>query len=88
MCSPLLSILDRFTNIINKQKIINYSELELGFTEKKHVLFSAILVMYLTQRLDFSRDTATVLFHSFTALCYIMPLFGAILADSYFGRYK
>lgn len=48
----------------------------------------AILVMYLTQRLDFSRDTATVFFHSFTALCYIMPLFGAILADSYFGRYN
>ncbi|KAK2187026.1 hypothetical protein NP493_180g03034 [Ridgeia piscesae] len=44
--------------------------------------------MYLTQRLDFSRDTATVLFHSFVALSYITPLFGAIIADSYFGRYN
>ena len=60
----------------------------MRFTDKQHVLVSAILLMYLTQRLDFSRDTATVLFHSFTALCYITPLFGAVLADSYFGRYK
>ncbi|KAI0212939.1 Solute carrier family 15 member 1 [Lamellibrachia satsuma] len=48
----------------------------------------AILILYLTQRLEFHRDVATLLFHAFAAICYIMPLAGAVLADSYFGRYK
>ena len=51
-------------------------------------IFSAILVIYLTQWLTYSDDTATVIFHSFVMLCYISPLFGAMLADGYIGKYR
>lgn len=49
---------------------------------------AAILVIYLTQWLGFHDDNATGIFHTFSMLCYFMPLFGGILADSYLGKYK
>lgn len=52
------------------------------------MLFSAVLVLYLTVKLAYSNDEATVLFHVFTSLAYFFPLIGAILADSYLGRFK
>ncbi|XP_064598279.1 solute carrier family 15 member 2-like isoform X2 [Liolophura sinensis] len=47
-----------------------------------------ILVIYLTQRLGFHNDPATAVYHGFNMLCYFMPLFGAILADGYLGKYR
>ena len=38
--------------------------------------------------LGFSEDLATIMYHAFTALCYFSPIFGAILADSFFGKYR
>ena len=52
------------------------------------LVYTAVLVIYMTERLELGRDMATILFHCFSALAYISPLFGAILADSYYGRYK
>lgn len=51
-------------------------------------LFSAILVLYLTRKLAYSDDDATVLFHVFTSFAYFFPLIGAIVADSWLGRFK
>ncbi|XP_061164860.1 solute carrier family 15 member 1-like [Saccostrea echinata] len=48
----------------------------------------AVLILYLTKWLGFSEDVGTSIFHSFVMLCYFSPLFGAILADGYIGRYK
>ncbi|XP_062569740.1 solute carrier family 15 member 1-like isoform X2 [Saccostrea cucullata] len=48
----------------------------------------AVLILYLTNWLGFSEDVGTSIFHSFVMLCYFSPLFGAILADGYIGRYK
>lgn len=48
----------------------------------------AILVLYLTRRLGYDDDGATVLYHVFTSLVYFCPLFGAIIADSFLGRFK
>lgn len=48
----------------------------------------AILVLYLQRKLDYDDDTSTVLFHIFTSLVYFVPLFGAILADSCWGKFK
>ncbi|KAJ6638650.1 Peptide transporter family 1 [Pseudolycoriella hygida] len=47
-----------------------------------------ILVLYLTRRLGYDDDGATVLYHVFTSLVYFCPLFGAIIADSFLGRFK
>lgn len=48
----------------------------------------AILFMYLTRVLKFSNNTGTAVFHSFSMLCYFTPLFGAMLADGWIGKYR
>jgi len=48
----------------------------------------AILVIYLVEWLQFSDSTATAVYHSFVMTCYFTPIFGAVLADSYIGKYK
>ncbi|CAO1383568.1 unnamed protein product [Diamesa tonsa] len=47
-----------------------------------------ILVLYLTIKLGYNDDTATVLFHLFTTMVYFFPILGAILADSLLGKFK
>lgn len=47
-----------------------------------------ILVLYLTRKLDYDDDTATVLYHSFTTLVYFMCVIGAIISDSWLGKFK
>jgi len=48
----------------------------------------AILTLFVNQVLGYSETNASVLFHGFTVLAYITPIFGAILADSYIGKFK
>ncbi|XP_073229482.1 solute carrier family 15 member 2-like [Porites lutea] len=48
----------------------------------------AILILYLTRVLDFGDNTATAVFHSFSMLCYFTPLFGAMMADGWLGKYR
>ncbi|XP_058054155.1 peptide transporter family 1-like isoform X2 [Anopheles bellator] len=47
-----------------------------------------VLVLYLTRKLDFDDDTATVLYHTFTTLVYFMCVVGAIIADSWLGKFR
>ncbi|XP_062715725.1 peptide transporter family 1 [Aedes albopictus] len=47
-----------------------------------------VLALYLTQKLNYDDDTATVIYHIFTSLAYFFPLMGAILADSFLGKFK
>nr|XP_042898647.1 solute carrier family 15 member 1-like [Parasteatoda tepidariorum] len=47
-----------------------------------------ILTIYLTERLLFSEDTATMLFHVFAMLSYFTPILGAIVADTWLGRFR
>lgn len=51
-------------------------------------LLSAVLVLFLNQVLRFSESDSTILYHAFTAVCYFTPVFGAVLADSFFGKYR
>eukprot|EP00112_Aurelia_sp_Birch-Aquarium-sp1_P006295 Seg1697.12 transcript_id=Seg1697.12/GoldUCD/mRNA.D3Y31 product="Origin recognition complex subunit 2" protein_id=Seg1697.12/GoldUCD/D3Y31 len=48
----------------------------------------AILVLYLTSMLKMDKDQATEVYHAFNMLCYFSPVFGAIIADSFWGKYK
>ena len=47
-----------------------------------------MLSLFLNQVLGFSENDSTILYHAFTALCYFTPIFGAILADSFFGKFR
>jgi len=48
----------------------------------------AILVLYFKQKLHFSEDISTELYHAFSGLCYLFPIFGAMLADQVLGKYR
>lgn len=48
----------------------------------------AILFIYLSQELGLSKNNATAIFHGFSMLCYFTPLFGAMLADGWIGKYR
>lgn len=49
---------------------------------------AAILVLYLKYFLNWDDDFATTIYHTFVALCYLTPILGAIIADSWLGKYK
>lgn len=48
--------------------------------------FVAILVLYLNRKLN--PDTSTAIFHTNELLAYLFPIFGAIVADSWWGHFK
>jgi len=48
----------------------------------------AILGIYLHQKLHFTEDKATVIYHTFAMLCYFTPIFGAMIADQLIGKFK
>lgn len=47
-----------------------------------------ILALYLTTKLHYDKDTATVLYHSFTMSVYLFPIVGAVIADCWWGKFK
>ncbi|KAH8387298.1 hypothetical protein KR093_006092, partial [Drosophila rubida] len=47
-----------------------------------------VLVLYLSNQLGYSEDTATVVFHVFTMFVYFLCVFGAIISDSWLGKFK
>lgn len=48
----------------------------------------AVLVLYFRYFLLWDDDLATSIYHTFVALCYLTPILGAIVADSWLGKYK
>jgi len=48
----------------------------------------AILGIYLHQKLHFTEDRSTVIYHTFAMLCYFTPVFGAMIADQLLGKFK
>ncbi len=48
----------------------------------------ALLVLYLVDRLKYSRDDALSLYGTYTGLVYLTPLLGGYLADRYLGQRK
>ncbi|XP_062904477.1 solute carrier family 15 member 1-like isoform X1 [Mobula hypostoma] len=48
----------------------------------------AVLVLYFRYFLRWDEDLATAIYHGFVALCFLMPIFGAIIADSWLGKFK
>ena len=48
----------------------------------------ALLTLYLAEHFLFSDSTTNGLYGAFTALVYLTPLFGGLLADRYLGSKK
>lgn len=44
--------------------------------------------MYLTRYLAFSAQDATVLYHAFLSIIFMTSILGAIIADSWLGKYR
>lgn len=44
--------------------------------------------MYLTRHLLYSAPDATVLYHGFLSIIFMMSILGGIIADSWLGKYK
>lgn len=51
-------------------------------------LSTAVLVLYFKYFLRWDDDMATSIYHTFVALCYLTPILGAIVADSWLGKFK
>uniref|UniRef100_A0A3B5MSW8 Solute carrier family 15 member 1 n=1 Tax=Xiphophorus couchianus TaxID=32473 RepID=A0A3B5MSW8_9TELE len=48
----------------------------------------AVLVLYFKYFLKWDDDFSTTIYHTFVALCYLSPILGAIIADSWLGKFK
>ncbi|XP_030643486.1 solute carrier family 15 member 1 [Chanos chanos] len=48
----------------------------------------AVLVLYFKYFFLWDDDLATSIYHTFVALCYLTPILGAIIADSWLGKFK
>ncbi|NWT87502.1 S15A1 protein, partial [Lanius ludovicianus] len=48
----------------------------------------AVLILYFKYFLHWEDNFATAIYHTFVALCYLTPLLGAIIADSWLGKFK
>ncbi|KAG9335581.1 hypothetical protein JZ751_004485 [Albula glossodonta] len=48
----------------------------------------AVLVLYFKYFFKWDDDLSTSIYHTFVALCYLTPILGAIVADSWLGKFK
>ncbi|XP_043929623.1 solute carrier family 15 member 2-like [Protopterus annectens] len=48
----------------------------------------AVLTLYFIYFLHWDEDLSTTVYHAFTGLCYFTPIFGAIIADAWLGKFK
>lgn len=50
--------------------------------------WEALLVLYFRNFLSWDDDLSTAIYHTFVALCYLTPILGALIADSWLGKFK
>ncbi|NXI00812.1 S15A1 protein, partial [Pachycephala philippinensis] len=48
----------------------------------------AVLILYFKYFLHWEDNLSTAIYHTFVALCYLTPILGAIIADSWLGKFK
>ncbi|XP_062957585.1 solute carrier family 15 member 1 [Cynocephalus volans] len=48
----------------------------------------AILILYFTNFIGWGDNLSTAIYHTFVALCYLTPILGAVIADSWLGKFK
>lgn len=50
--------------------------------------FSAVLALYLSDMLNYSESTSVIIYHVFIFFVYFSPVLGAIVSDSWLGKYR
>lgn len=58
------------------------------FTWKLNIAFVAVLVLYLTKDLMFNKANGKSIYHAFSMTSYFTGVIGAMIADSWLGKYK
>ncbi|XP_037546881.1 solute carrier family 15 member 2-like [Nematolebias whitei] len=48
----------------------------------------AVLTLYFLSYLKWDKDLSTAVYHAFSGLCYFTPILGAVIADSWLGKFK
>ncbi|KAJ8407141.1 hypothetical protein AAFF_G00288170 [Aldrovandia affinis] len=48
----------------------------------------AVLTLYFLHYLHWDKDLSTAVYHAFSSLCYFTPVLGALIADSWLGKFK
>lgn len=48
----------------------------------------AVLTLYFMNYLMWDKDLSTAVYHAFSSLCYFTPILGALIADSWLGKFK
>ncbi|XP_014902875.1 solute carrier family 15 member 2 [Poecilia latipinna] len=48
----------------------------------------AVLTLYFVSYLKWDKDLSTAIYHAFSGLCYFTPILGAVIADSWLGKFK
>ena len=51
-------------------------------------LQKALLILYFQRFLGWNDNLGTAIYHTFVALCYLTPILGALIADSWLGKFK
>uniref|UniRef100_A0A671TAZ9 Solute carrier family 15 member 2-like n=1 Tax=Sinocyclocheilus anshuiensis TaxID=1608454 RepID=A0A671TAZ9_9TELE len=48
----------------------------------------AVLTLYFIHYLHWDKNLSTAVYHAFSSLCYFTPVLGALIADSWLGKFK
>uniref|UniRef100_M3YJ40 Solute carrier family 15 member 1 n=1 Tax=Mustela putorius furo TaxID=9669 RepID=M3YJ40_MUSPF len=48
----------------------------------------ALLILYFRRFIGWDDNLSTAIYHTFVALCYLTPILGALIADSWLGKFK
>uniref|UniRef100_A0A8C3VXK6 Solute carrier family 15 member 1 n=1 Tax=Catagonus wagneri TaxID=51154 RepID=A0A8C3VXK6_9CETA len=48
----------------------------------------ALLILYFRLFIGWDDNLSTAIYHTFVALCYLTPILGALIADSWLGKFK
>ncbi|XP_051564224.1 solute carrier family 15 member 2 [Myxocyprinus asiaticus] len=48
----------------------------------------AVLTLYFIHYLGWDKNLSTAVYHAFSSLCYFTPLLGALIADSWLGKFR
>ncbi|XP_053296541.1 solute carrier family 15 member 2 [Pleuronectes platessa] len=48
----------------------------------------AVLTLYFLTYFHWDKDLSTAVYHAFSGLCYFTPILGALIADSWLGKFK
>uniref|UniRef100_A0A8C8JP62 Solute carrier family 15 member 2 n=1 Tax=Oncorhynchus tshawytscha TaxID=74940 RepID=A0A8C8JP62_ONCTS len=51
-------------------------------------LREAVLTLYFINYLHWNQNLSTAVYHAFSSLCYFTPILGALIADSWLGKFK